>query len=108
MAGPAARDHEQRIDTHVVAIAHEARREALGGNSDTTQAPFVERESGSAFARPRLDLHEGEGAAAPRDNVNFAAAHSRTACKNAPTVEPQVPACDGLGSATALFGGFTV
>jgi len=34
MAGPAARDHEQGIDAHVIAISHEAWCEPLGGNND--------------------------------------------------------------------------
>ena len=68
------------------------------------QPPLVESECGSFFGRARLDLDECEGAAAARDAVHYAAGHTGAAGKNSQALEPQVPAGERLGAASAPLG----
>src|SRR5438270_13440642 len=100
---PAAGDDEPRVDAHVVAIAHEAGREALGGGGDAAKAPVVERERCCVFAGPRLHLDEGERARPPGDDIHFTAGHTDATRKDPPAVKPQIPAGEGLGAAAPPF-----
>ena len=101
---PAATNDEHGIDPNVVAVAHVARREALGGDDHSAQSPLVEREGGRFFAGPRLDLDEGQRAPAPGNDVDLAAGDASAAREDSPAVEPQVPAGQRLRPAAALLG----
>ena len=105
---PAARHDEHRVDADVVAIAHEARRQAFGRNGDTAKTPGVEGEGSGVLIGARLYLDEGKRAPAPGDDIHFSARRSRTAGENAPPVQAQVPAGEGLRAATPSFGSLAV
>ncbi len=104
MARPPARDDEQGVDPDVIPGAHEARAKALGSDRDAAQAVGIERECGRRFACTRLYLDERERMAAARDDIDFAARHSGAAREDAPAVDAQIPAGEGLGAAAAPFG----
>ena len=71
MLRPPAGNHEHGVDSHVIALPHEARGEALRRHRDTPQSPLVESEGSSVLACSRLDLDERERSAAPRDDVDL-------------------------------------
>ena len=104
VARPAAGDDEQSVDADIVAWAHEARSEPLGGYRNAAQALAVEREGCGLSAGARLDLDERKGAPAPRDQVYFAAGHARAPGEDAPAVQAKVKGRELLGPAPALFG----
>ena len=108
MPGPAARNNEQSIDANVVAVTHIARREALGRRGDPPQAPLVERESSGVLACTGLNLHEGDGAASSRNDVDLTASNPCTSREDPPAMDPQIPARSRLGAAAALFGSVSV
>ena len=101
---PVARNDEHRVDPDVVAVTHVARREALRGNHDPAQSPLIEREGSGFVAGPRLDLDEGQRAPAPGNDVDLAAGDASAARKDAPAVEPEIPAGQRLRPAAALLG----
>lgn len=104
MAGQPAGNQEQRVDTRIVAIAQEARREPLGRDRDAPQPIVVERDGGGIASRALLDLDKRHNAPAPRDKVDFAARDTRAPRQDPPAVEPQPPSGDGLRTAAALLG----
>lgn len=103
--GPAPGYDEQGIDAHDIAAAQVAWGELLGGGGHPFQPMAIERDSHSVATRSRLDFDEGEGASAPGDDINLAAPGAGPARENPPAVQAQIPAGDGLGAATAPFGG---
>ena len=108
MTWPAARHDEQRVDADVIPVVHEARTEPLCGNSDASEAPVIEGECGSVLAGASLHLHESKRPSTSCDDVDFAARDTRAPRKNAPSLQPKVPAGEGLRPPAALFGGLTV
>src|SRR5438128_1386798 len=108
MPRPALRNDEQSIDTHVVAVAQIARREPPRGRDNPAQPPPIQPERGGIFGGARLDLDKGEDLSAPRYYVDFAAGHTRTPGEDAPAVEPEIPAGEGLGAAAAPLGGLSL
>jgi hypothetical protein len=108
MARPAARNDEYGVDAELVAVAHVARGEPLGGDDDAAQPVRVERECGGVFGRSRLDLDERQGAAAPGDDVDFAAGDAGAPGDDPPAVQAEPSSGDGLGAAATLFRSVTV
>ena len=108
VTGPAARDEVNGVDADHVAETGVARREAFGGDRDPAQAVGVERPCGGILGLALLDLDEGEGAAAARDEVDFAAGNARSLGEDRPAVKPQPPGGDAFGAPSALLGGITV
>ena len=104
MTWQAARHEEDGVDADVVSGAHEARRQPFGSDGDAAQAIVIKRHGGAFIGRARLDLNEGENAAAAGDQVDFAAGHPRAFSENAPAMQSQPPGGQPLGLATALFG----
>jgi hypothetical protein len=94
---------EERVDSDVVAIAHVALRQPLGGDRDSAEAVAVEREGRGLLAPARLNFDEGQGPASARDDIDFAARDSRPAGKNPPPLQAQIPARQSLGPATPAF-----
>lgn len=100
---PAGRD-EDGVDPDVVVLPRVARRKSLGRHSNAAQAIFIERQRQPFLAAARLDLDEGQGLAAPRDEVDFAARNAGPAGEDAPAVQPQPPGGQPFRPATALLG----
>jgi hypothetical protein len=99
---------EDRVDAQVVAGPEVARCEALGSDNHTAQSPCIERKRRSLFGRTCLDLDEGKGAAAARNDVDLAAGYAGSASEDAPAVEAQPPTGERLGTAAALFRRFSI
>src|SRR3982751_1250534 len=95
---PPARDDEHRVDADVVAVAHEARGEALGGNRDAPQAVVVERKGCGLVRCARLNLDEGDGTAPAGDDVDLSAGNTRPSLENTPAAQAEVPAGERLGA----------
>ena len=88
MLRQSAGDDEDRIDADVVAGAGVARLELAGGDRDPAQAMFVERVGCGVGGGALLDLDERQHLAAPRNQVDFAAAHFHPLGEDPPAVEP--------------------
>ena len=101
--GPAPRDDEQRVHPYVVPKAYEAGGETLDGDCNAAQLPLIERKSGSAIACTRLDFDEGHGPPAPGNDIDFTARHARAASEDAPALQAQIPASEGLGTPAAFL-----
>lgn len=97
-------DDVDRVDAHLVARLEEARSESLGRGDDSAETVRVERPVRASDAVARLDLDEGEGAAAAGNEVDLPAGHARTASEDAPAVELEPERRDRFGSAAAAFG----
>lgn len=108
VAGQAAGNEEQRVDAYIVAVLGKARRQPLGGNCDAAQAIFVECPGCRILGGALLDLDEGECAAAPGDEVDFAARNAGTAGEDSPAVQAQPPGGERLRPAPARFGDLPV
>ena len=108
MRGPSTRNDQQRVDAHVVAFTHVARREAFRGDNHPPQAPLVECEAGRFLARSRFHLNESEDSPASGDDIHFAAADARAPRENAPAPKPQIPAGEGLRATATLLGGLAI
>ena len=104
MLRQASRDDEDRIDANVVARPGVTRLELARGDRDAAQAMLIERKRRSVGGGALFDLDEGQHLAAPRDQINLAAAHFDPLGENSPAVEPQPPGGNRLGAATALLG----
>ena len=104
MTGQTARDEEDGVDADVVSEAQEARRQPLGGDGDTAKAVLVERHGRGILRGARLHFDEGKDPAAPGDQVDFTAGHSRALGQNAPAMQTQPPGRQPLGLAAALLG----
>lgn len=104
MTRQAPRDDEDGVDADRVAGLGIARGQALGGGRDAAQTIFVERQGRGILAGALLDLDEGEGMAAPRNQVDLAARDPRAPRENMPAVQPEPPCRDRLGAAPPRFG----
>jgi len=103
MTRQAARYEEDGVDADIVACAHKARRQPLGGDGDAAKPIAIERNGRALFAGARLDLDEGECPPAAGDDIDFAAGHSRALGENPPAVEAQPPGGQQLGLAASLL-----
>lgn len=99
-----AGQEEDGVDANVVAGAHEARGEPLGGGDDPAQAIVVEGHGGAFLGGARLDLDEGDDVPAAGDQVDFAAGDAGPLGEDPPAMEPQPPGSEALGAAAALLG----
>ena len=88
MTGKASRDDEDCVDADVVAGALKTRRQTLRRHHDAAQAMLVERQCGAIVGGALLDLDEGDGAAAPGDQVDLAAWNAGALRENAPALKP--------------------
>lgn len=104
MLRPSSRHDEQRIDPDVVASAHIAPGEPLGGHRDAAQAPAIEGKGSCVLAGARLDLDECQRSSATGDDIDLTARHSGATGKDLPTLKAQVPAGECFGASTAPFG----
>src|SRR6185369_1691794 len=104
MPGPAKRNDEDRVDPDLIDAIHVPRHQAFGGNRDPAQAPVVERISGGFRVAARLHFDECERSPALGDDVDLTTRYPRAACEDAPAMGSQIPAGDGLGATSALFG----
>lgn len=104
MARKPPRDDEQSIDPDIVAGAHVARRQPLGGNCHPAEAVAVERKCRGLGGGARLDLDEGERAPSAGDYVDLASGHPGTAGEDPPAVKAEPPGGDCLGAAAAFLG----
>ena len=98
-----ARDDEHGVDQVIVAGAHVARRQPLGGDRDPAQPVAVEREGGGVDARTSLDLDERQDPAAAGDDIDLAARNPRPPGEDSPTAETKPPGGNGLGAAAAFL-----
>jgi hypothetical protein len=108
MAGEAARDDEHRVDPDVVAGPGVAVGERLGRGGDPAKAILVERELRVGRRRARLDLDEGDGAAAAGDEIDLADRSPDAAAEDGPALEAKPPGGIALGPAAAAFGPLAV
>lgn len=104
VAGEAAGDEEDGVDTDVVAGTGEARGKLLGCCGDAAQAVAVEREVGGRCGGALLDLDKGDSATAAGDQIDLAAMDSHAPREDPPAVEPQPPGGERLGAPAAAFG----
>lgn len=104
MAWQLAWQEENGVDADVVAGAHEARRQSLGGDDDPSQSIVVESHRRSFLGRAGLDLDEGDDPPAAGDQVDLAARNSRPLGEDPPAMQPQPPGGQPLGAAAALLG----
>jgi len=104
MAWQLAGQEENGVDADVVSVAHEARRQPLGGDDDAAQAIVVERHGGAFLGGAGLDLDKGDDFAAAGDQVDFAAGDAGAAGEDPPAMQPQPPGGEAFGAATALLG----
>ena len=104
MLWKAAWDDEDGVDADVVAGAGEARRQPLGGDRDPPQPVMVEGEARAILSGARLDLDEGDDAAAAGDQVDLAAGDAGAAGEDPPALEPKPPGGEVLGAPAALLG----
>ena len=81
------RDDEDRVDADVVAGAGVTRLKLARGDCDAAQPMFVERKRRSVGGGALFDLDEGQHLAAPRDQVDLAAAHLDPLGEDSPAVE---------------------
>ena len=72
--------------------------------SDAAQAVLVDREVEVFGPFAPFHLDEGDDAAAPRDQVDFARRDAQPLAQDAPAVEAQPPRRAALGLAPARFG----
>lgn len=100
---PAGRD-EDGVDPDVVVLPRVPRRQPLGGDGHPPQPIFIQRQRQPLLAAARLDLDEGQGLAAPRDEVDFAARNARAPGEDAPTMQTQPPGGQPFRPAAALLG----
>lgn len=99
----AGRD-EDGVDPDVVVLPRVARGQPLGGHGHPPQPIFIERQCQPLLAAACLDLDKGQGLAAPRDEVDFAARNAGPAGEDAPAVQSQPPGRLPFGAAAALLG----
>ena len=102
--GQAARNDEDGVDANIVAGTGKARGERFRCGGNPAQAILIERHGGGIDGGALLDFDERDQFAAPRNEIDFAAAHFHPARQDPPSVEPQPPRGDGLGAAAALLG----
>ena len=76
----------------------------LGRGGDAAQPVIVERQGGAVLAGARLDLDEGEDAAAPGDQVDLADRRAGAHGEDPPALQPQPPGGEPLGPAAAALG----
>ena len=88
MLWPAVRHDEDRINADVVTGAGVTRLELARGDRDPAQAMLVERERRGVSSSALLDLDKRQHPAAPRDQIDLAAAHFHPLGQNPPAVEP--------------------
>src|SRR3546814_14996210 len=69
VAREAAREDEDGVDPHIIAVAQEARRQRFRGGGDAAEAIVVERQGDVGFGGARLYLDEGDNAATPRPQL---------------------------------------
>ena len=98
-----ARDDEQGVDPDIVAGAHVARRQPLGGDRDPAQPVAVEREGGGVDARTSLDLDERQDPAAAGDDIDLAARNPRPPGEDSPTAETKPPGGNGFRAPSTGF-----
>ena len=91
MARQLAGQQEDGVDADVVAGAHEARRQPLGGDDDPAQPIVVEGDGGAFLGGARLDLDEGDDFAAAGNQVDFAARDARPLGEDPPAAKSQPP-----------------
>jgi hypothetical protein len=99
---PAGHD-EDGIDANVVTRPRVAGGEPLGGDRDTAEAIFVEREGGGIFAAPLLHFHEGDRLSALRNEIDFTAVNTRSPSENSPAMKPQPPGREGFRAPPPRF-----
>src|SRR3546814_2567855 len=101
VAREAAREDEDGVDPHIIAVAQEARRQRFRGGGDAAEAIVVERQGDVGFGGARLYLDEGDNAATPRHQVDLAAWRAYAAGDYRPSLQPQPERREGLRPPTA-------
>jgi len=108
MAWQAPWRKEHHVDAYVIARTREARAQHFGRGGNAAQAVLVDRKVEIGGAVAPFDFDEGDGATAPRDEVNLADRNAKAFADDAPAVEAQPPRRAALGPASARFGGGAV
>src|SRR3546814_8955655 len=91
MARQTPRRKEHHVDSDRIVRTREARGEYFRRRRDPAQAPGVDGEIQIFDAVAPFDLDEGEGAAAPRDQVDLARRYPQPLAQYPPAVEAQPP-----------------
>ena len=87
MARQAARCKEHHVDSDVIARTREARGEHFGGGGDAAEAVLVDRKVEVGGTVAPLDFDKGDGAPAPRDEVDLTDGNAQPLAQYAPPVE---------------------
>ncbi len=95
---------EQCVDPDYIAVSGEARCKPLGGDRDTAEAILVESPGGRILGAALLYLDEGEGFAAPDDQIDLAARNTGAHGEDSPALQPQPPGGERLRPPPARFG----
>src|SRR5689334_25405694 len=102
VARQAPGNDEHGVDAQVVSGLQVAWSEPLGRDDDAPEPPCIERHFRCFERGAGLHLDEGEGAPPSGDDVDLAAGHTCSPSEDAPAVEAEPPAGDGLSATTAL------
>src|SRR5579864_1926284 len=102
MAWPAPRRHQHDIEAQRSAgEIGPALQEMLERTGDAAPLLPQNRFGGAYIVCARLDLDRGNGAAAPRDEINLAHGRAIALCQDAIALQPQRPKAKPLGPLTA-------
>ena len=104
MAWQAPRCKQHHVDPYVVVRSREAMAQHFGGRGDAAQPPMVDCKVEILGPLAPFDLDKGEGAAASRNQIDFAYRNAQPLAQYAPAVKAQPPRRAAFGLASARFG----
>lgn len=108
MARQTLRRKQHHVDPYIVLRPGEARAQYFRRRRDPAQAMMIDRKVKVVGPVAPFHLDEGEGAAAPGDQIDLASGHAQPFAQNPPAVKAQPPGGVTLGPAAPCFGGGTV
>ena len=104
MVRPAPRRKQHHVDTDIIAGPRIAGAKLLRRRSHPAQAIFVDCGGKIGGILSPFHLDKGDSPPAPRDQVNFAAAHLDARCQYPPAFEPERPCSERFAAPSARFG----
>ena len=108
MARELAGNQENRVDSNVVAFPRKAGCKPLRRHRHASQAILVKSQCCRFFSAPLLDFDEGDGSAAPSDQVDLSTRNAGPLSQDTPAAQAQPPGRDGLRLAPPRLGDLPV